>query len=635
MIGREGGRADFDSVSVSVPAGSTTTELEIQAAAPIGVVDSEWFGQPVSVEHSQLLSEPVEVTWELEISDEAARSGVLARWDESLGAWEVSRKKVTVSDGVATARLRSFSTWTFVADQGADVSQSLGTWFGTRIEPPSCTGKPLHDWVDGVVDPDEDTPAAPILVCFEPDKRERVAVRVGNNRTFTQRLKVIRGGAKWVWTWPGAEYPGVETAVINAARTVFDAPSDNTYLMPPTHEVAVGLGRPDASGSHFIQVESDVDAITIFVDVVAYAAGQTAPGGLDNPVANAFLQAIYECGGKHLLGDGLPGDGRDALRTVIQAVGACSSEIVRYDSEFGKRFEHLAQQQIRKHPGKPAAAWAKAYRLVHQAARKFAVLAAGEFAFYLSDQFANSLVGGNFSFSIRGRGQPQALGRWTPTCVDTSTDSDRLFRNLALQDRFADTSREFWEFPQWAPSARQAIRPLRSCDQDYLATLATFLPSDWGDQKAAQVVADQILTLVDSPRTLDDFVGEWYVHGGSLTINEDGSAISRGHGICPDGYPITAWCDDVMSLAVVPTAEGIRLTVTRVWIESDGQDLGFPEYASASTGSFYEMWLTDQPGLAETRLHNDDGIIEGANGLGNPYLCRPGLDTEASSNCGA
>jgi hypothetical protein len=53
-----------------------------------------------------------------------------------------------------------------------------------------------------------------------------------------------------------------------------------------------------------------------------------------------------------------------------------------------------------------------------------------------------------------------------------------------------------------------------------------------------------------------------------------------------------------------------------------------------SAGSFYTMTLNDD-GSATTRLQNDDGAVTGANGLGNPYLCRPGSKALADGVCGA
>ncbi|WP_183097772.1 hypothetical protein [Nocardioides pelophilus] len=134
-----------------------------------------------------------------------------------------------------------------------------------------------------------------------------------------------------------------------------------------------------------------------------------------------------------------------------------------------------------------------------------------------------------------------------------------------------------------------------------------------------------------------EFLGEWSVHGGGLTIHDDGTAESFGGTTCPDGLPYTAWCTQFMTFNVTPTADGIKLTVTRVWVESDGVEVGFAYPPQASTGSYYLMWLTDIDGLAETELHNDDSSegISGGNSLGNPYLCRAGSNAGSTGRCGA
>ena len=134
-----------------------------------------------------------------------------------------------------------------------------------------------------------------------------------------------------------------------------------------------------------------------------------------------------------------------------------------------------------------------------------------------------------------------------------------------------------------------------------------------------------------------EFVGDWSVHGGGLTINADGTAKSFGHATCPDGLPHTAWCTEYMTFNVTRTADGIKLVVTRVWVENDGAEVDFAYPPQASTGSYYLMWLTDVDGLAETELHHDDGIdgSSGGNGLGNPYLCQSGSSAGSTGKCGA
>jgi hypothetical protein len=124
----------------------------------------------------------------------------------------------------------------------------------------------------------------------------------------------------------------------------------------------------------------------------------------------------------------------------------------------------------------------------------------GQIIFRLADAMQSSLVGPAL-VSLRINGDAGALGAWTPTCADTAADSNLLYRNLALQDVFADTSKELWEFDEWQSSSQAAIQPLRTCTPDYRRRLAADMPPTWGDHRAAQIVADAILRLDSSTQS--------------------------------------------------------------------------------------------------------------------------------------
>ena len=130
------------------------------------------------------------------------------------------------------------------------------------------------------------------------------------------------------------------------------------------------------------------------------------------------------------------------------------------------------------------------------------------------------------------------------------------------------------------------------------------------------------------------FLGEWYVHGGNLTIRQNGTAVSQGHSSCPPGWN-SVWCNEVMEMTVAMEGEKLRLNVLSVYVEDENGRRGTPPYPpSASTGSFYLMELLPKS-AAVTELHNDDGVVTEANGLGNPYLCRPDSAASADGTCGA
>lgn len=479
----EGGTAAGDSVVVSAPAGAVGAGDTLTAASGRGTTATAAgvFGQPVEGRHTAPLAGPVTIRWSNVGLDEQQRSTVVAaKWDADLEVWRLEPNvEVVVEGDDLVLQVPGFSIWTWVAGVG----QKVGEVTGTRVQAPECGGGALPGWVRQVVDPDEELAAAAIRVCFEPDG-DKVAVRVANNRTFAQQM-VVRGESPgWAETSPGEPSYGMQQAAIDAARLVFDGPT--RYLLPPTHEVAVRVARPPADAPSVFESAAEVNGVTVIVDVVAWLLDQQSVGGLDNPYLNAMVQALFECGGKQVAAAGGRPDA--LLPAVVDALGGCATEIMRPDSEFGLRMEELAREAVERTASDKAA---KAYRLIGQAAQAFKVLSAGKVAFYLSDQLANAAVG-PLSWSIRGRQTPQELGAWTPTCSDPTADSNRLYRNVALQDQFDDTSLELHQFPGWAAAAAAGIEPLDRCTAAYRLRLADALPSSWEDQTAAQVVAQAI-----------------------------------------------------------------------------------------------------------------------------------------------
>ena len=492
MVDSTGGRVEVEAVSVDVPAGAVQDgeRITVSVGEPIGIVEgpyaTEIGGRPVRVEHNRALAGPLTLTWRVPELTEAQRATlVLVKWNPGSGAWEPRDVAPTWAGDALTVKADDFSEWNWWANFGQGVGESLGT----RVEAPNCTFDQLPRWVQSTVDPDEDLDAAAIRVCFERDKDERVTVRVANNRTFSQQLRMVRGGQTWAWTWPGEEKFGVTATVYNAAKFVFD--DDTHVLMPPLHTQAVGIARPAAPGPAFIEASSRVNVLTVLTDASAYAIGRAKIGGTDNPALNALLQVTYECAGKELLDRPDLTDPARIIEVVIRTLGDCSDEIIRPDSEFGARFEQLSRRAIAK-AGLPRTAAVQANRAAREISQKFILLTVAELTFYASDQLANAMVG-PLSWSIRGRGRPQALGDWTPTCSSYKEDSNRLYRNLALQDEFANTRKELWEFPDFVDAAESAVEPLARCSIAYQNGLAGYLPTSWGDPKAARVVAAAIL----------------------------------------------------------------------------------------------------------------------------------------------
>ncbi|UOY01846.1 hypothetical protein [Blastococcus sp. PRF04-17] len=518
-VGPDGGDVDSGDVEMSVPAGAVPAghTFTVPEHAPIPAQPGEIFGRPVALEHDVPLASPVTVRWTLPALDDVQRASLLlAKWDADAKAW-VSRPDVAfeVDGDTLTAELSEFSCcWDWIANAG----QSLGELVGARRDAPKCNGKRLPGWVRQVVDPDEGTNAAAIRVCFEPDTRDEiVTTRVVNNRPFAQRLHMTAGDQRWAWTWPGQETYDVASTVYGAARTVFDSPT--SHLMPPLSETAVGIGRPGVPGQVHIAAQASVDPITLLVDVVKFGFEQVDIGGTDNFLLDALAQAMYSCGGGQLLGRPNLKDPAEIVRTALDVVGSCADEIRTGRGEFGHLFEELSRAALARAGQRGDDVVIKVNRLTHAASAAFKALTYAKVAFYLADELQNQFVG-PLTLSVRGDGRAQGLGAWTPTCTDTDADSNRLFRNLALRDEFADTSREYWQFPGWAPAAARAVAPLRACTAQYRTSLADLLPGDWGDPRAARVVADAIRALVPASGSVTLSLGGTF-EGTDLFAPED------------------------------------------------------------------------------------------------------------------
>ena len=468
----------------AVPDGQTAT---VKVGEDIGRIDgrftSELAGRPVSVDHGQPLTAALTVSWQAPaLTADQRASVVLARWDAEAHAWKATTVRPRWSGDTLSADITQFSVW----DWFANIGQGAGSLTGSRVDAPSCNGKDLPGWVRQTVDPDEDLSAAAVRVCFEADKDEVVTVRVANNRTFSQMMTMTQGDQRWAWTWPGDGHGIADIVVYPSAHDVLD--SGTRLVLPPLSTQAVGVGRPEESGSHFISAETAVSWESVLVDVTSYGVSQLPIGGTDNPALNAFLQVIFECGGKQAAD---VGGAKDVALSVVDTVGSCAKEILEPDSEFGIRFEELSRKAIAK-GGLSSTAAVQANRMAYQAANLFRIIEAGKLVFYASDQFASALVK-PLSWSIRGNGRQPILGDWTANCNSFGDDSNLLYRNVALRDEFSSTAKELWQFEGLPSAAKAAVKPLKRCSTRYLAGLAAFLPDDWADTKAAGIVSAALL----------------------------------------------------------------------------------------------------------------------------------------------
>ena len=146
-------------------------------------------------------------------------------------------------------------------------------------------------------------------------------------------------------------------------------------------------------------------------------------------------------------------------------------------------------------------------------------------------------------------------------------------------------------------------------------------------------VADGTCAILprDGGPQASDFTGTWLVEGGRLVINGDHTAHSSSQAMCPASWGSASACTREVDYRWTE-GDGLQLTVLDVWV-TDGTRKQFPDPPPPmSAGSFFTMTLNGD-GSATTVLHNDDGVVKGENGLGNPHLCRPGSEAMASGVC--
>jgi hypothetical protein len=496
-ISDSGGTIDSLGVRIEIPDGAIASGEEIAVRvgpdlgnAP-GPLIAEWVGAPVEVEHDSELQEPITLTWNLDdVPPEQLGVVYLVRWDEQNGTWARTHEPVTVEGNLLSAQVREFSIITWISNAAAEVSQISGQVFGGRAAAPTCSGA-VPDWVQHTIRPDQDLSAAALRVCFESDPSDNLVVRIVNNRPYVQvvQFETEARPAAIIPTSPALLSPLALSYIVG----------DDDVVIPPTSEIAVTIPRPREPGSAVFRGVARVDALTIAADIMAMVADSIPLGEFDNPAVNAAIQAIFECGGATFAEAALRGGVDEAIigdigRTLI----SCAQELVRPGSDLGVRFEQLSRDLIArgvdKHGLTDASYVLRANRAAHSLALRAGALQLWKVTQYASELFVDSQVGPT-SLSFQARGVPGPLGTWSAVCDDLEADSTALYKNLTSQDEFADTSREFWEFPGWADASAHAVQPLTDCSAEYRLSLSGLLPTDWGDTTAAHVTADAIRFL--------------------------------------------------------------------------------------------------------------------------------------------
>ncbi len=430
---------------------------------------------------------------------------------------------------------------------------------------------------------------------------------------------------------------------------VFDSPT--SYLLPPLkNDVAVGIGRPAQPGPVLITAQAQVDWTTLAVDIVTLAVESVGVGADANPSFIALVQTMLECGGEKLLGRPDMSDRAEAVRTVVGAIASCAAD-VRENGGTLQRFEERSRAAIAQ-GGLSGSAAVKANRLAYTAAGAMSTLTYAKVAFYATDQLQNAAIG-DLSLSVRGLGTPQALGAWTPTCTVVDTDSDLLFRNIAFQDEFADTSREYSQFPGWAAAAQAAVAPLAGCSAVHRQRLADAVASGWGDPAAAQVVATAILSLgggafvvrfdgigdLDLSLTADDLVDRGYSDVGNLYEGTEAACVSYQDESATDEPWVSVESATGRVLAIRNSAGEQARTEFGIW---DGATLGDVRAAAAAAGYSVETFLdydfgqgsngvVVSNGSAEIGMSldgaDDSAVVTLINGVGLPGYAPSNMET--------
>lgn len=500
-IDARGGGHEAGNVVVEVPAGATTSSVSVSVGLDIGPVATafmrETFGRPVRVEHTEPLTRPVRVQWDVSALDTEQRASVLiVRWEEEFKAWRALDVRPTLDGDILKVETDQFSIINWVSLGAAALSQTVGEVMGKRAAAPECPKNAkqqpakLPTWVDGFVRPDEDQNAAPLRTCLEIDKGEVVTVRIADNRPYGQFVRLTSGADAFEWTYLGEQDFTVAGLVVGALNRALS--SDDAILLGSVTTGAVGVGRPGTPGSHVITMSGRSSWQTILSDVLQFVLQNTSAleniNGFDTESMNALAQAMYDCGGRALLRSRETLDRRGVLE-VLDVVRRCADN----DSVMNA-IENALRRQIAK-GGDSATRAVASNRLLKAALTRLKVYnLVAELASYTAELLTETKLGPT-TISLRGRGSPQPLGAWKPTCRDAAKDSDGLYRNLALQDEYADTSKELWQFKSWATNARKAVKPLGSCSSGHLTTLAQQIREDWADPKAAEVVAQAVERL--------------------------------------------------------------------------------------------------------------------------------------------
>ena len=493
-VGDSGAVVSQGQVSVSVPEGAISGRAEVVVREPLGEFGDEVGGEVVGVEHSGPVLEPVTVVWDVSHLSEAEQQFVvLVRWDEDLGDWLPGDADFEISGGTLTARIGEWSFWTWIAN----ASQTIQELFGRRIDAPQCSGGALHGWVSQTTEPDEVTNAASIRMCYENGPDESIRVRLANNRVFSQMVYIKGSYGLWDADLKGdVSVGGLVEEAVHQLLTVEG--EEATVFLPPLRYVDVVIQRPSRAGVHNISFRNEVNAATIVSDGFIYLSGEAASalGKRANPVLQAALEILFECGGPQVAAIAQSTGIKRSLQIALGVLKSCVPKIADPKSDLGRRFRQKVAENV---AGSVADQIEDLSSKLGTAVR---ILKIVELVGYLADLAVEGITG-TLHWNIRGQGRIRDLGDWTPTCAHPDQDSNRLLRHLVWREPFTRSgstmaAEGLHRFDEWEPSAEKAVAPLEICGDGHNTAVAAEV-ADWfgGDEPAASgIVSNLILGLV-------------------------------------------------------------------------------------------------------------------------------------------
>lgn len=144
-------------------------------------------------------------------------------------------------------------------------------------------------------------------------------------------------------------------------------------------------------------------------------------------------------------------------------------------------------------------------------------------------------------------------------------------------------------------------------------------------------------------RVPETLTGDYYVHGGQVVVRANGTATASDYYCYIESSVLDERCAHRIEFEVEGISETqLRLTIIDEYNEtSDGQRLPPRPSDNFSIPGDYFLIEAREPGFYLTSKYAADGTLrepaDEANGLGNPWLCRPDLaeDDRLLSRCGA